>query len=280
MPSGFSAKTFFPAFAAAILSVETLSLFARRGWGIALSGGAPDVVVRSFAALLPSATCVVSVWIVVHLFGFDLAQALASLCAPLLSASDALPALLAIVLIDSCLWMIGIHGLSVLAAVRPLWLAALAENMQAIAAGQAPHHRATLGLAFALLFARSKQLKLVGRTGLVPALFNINEPLLFGTPVVLNGSLALPFIAAPVLMTCTTWAAMHFKLVALPIAEVVWTLPAPIGAFLSTGGDQRALLLQAGNLALACLLWWPFVRRYDRALLDAEGASSPALNRL
>ncbi len=284
--SVLGAAGLFPAFAAAILSVETLSLFAKRKWGIALSGGAPDVVVRSFAALLPSATCVVSVWIVVHLFGFDLAQGLAALCAPLLSASDALPALLAIVLIDSCLWMIGIHGLSVLAAVRPLWLAALAENMQAIAAGGEPHHLATqeffvwfvwqggsgatLGLAFALLFARSKQLKLVGRTGLVPALFNINEPLLFGTPVVLNATLALPFIVAPILMTCTTWAAMHSGLVSLPIAEVVWTLPAPIGAFLSTGGDQRALLLQAGNLVIACALWWPFVRRYDRALVAAE----------
>jgi PTS system cellobiose-specific IIC component len=284
----------FPAFAAAIFSVEVLSLFAKRAWGIALSGGAPEVVVRSFAALLPSAVCVVTIWFFVHILGLDLAQGLTRLFAPLLSASDTLPALLVIVLIDSCLWMIGIHGLSVLAAVRPLWLAALAENMQALAAGQPPHHLATqeffvwfvwqggsgttLGLAFALLFAKSKQLKLVGRAGLVPALFNINEPLLFGAPVVLNGTLALPFIGVPVLLVCTTWAAMHFGFVALPIAEVVWTLPAPIGAFLCTRGDLHALVLQMGNLLVACLIWWPFVRRYDKSLVYAEHeASKPAL---
>lgn len=284
--AGLGAAGLFPAFAAAILSVETLAFFQRRRWGIKLSGGAPDVVVRSFAALLPSATCVVGVWALVHLFGFDLAGGIARLFAPLVSASDALPALWAVVLIDSALWMIGIHGLSVLAAVRPLWLAALAENMQAAMAGHAPTHLATqeffvwfvwqggsgatLALALLLLFARSKQLKLVGKAGLLPALFNINEPLLFGTPVVLNGKLAFPFVAAPLAMTFTSWAAMRWGLVRLPVAEVVWTLPAPIGAFLSTGGDGRAVALQLGNLALALALWWPFVRRYDRALVEAE----------
>ena len=287
--AGLGAAGLFPAFAAAILAVETLAFFQRRRWGIQLSGGAPEAVVRSFAALLPSATCVIGVWAVVHLGGVDLAGGIGRLFAPLVSASDALPALLAVVLIDSGLWMIGIHGLSVLAAVRPLWLAALADNMQAAASGTAPVHLATqeffvwfvwqggsgatLALALLLLFARSKQLKLVGRAGLLPAIFNINEPLLFGTPVVLNGKLAIPFIATPVLLTLTTWAAMRSGLVKLPIAEVVWTLPAPVGAFLSTGGDLRAVALQLFNLALALALWWPFVRRYDRALWAAEVAS-------
>jgi PTS system cellobiose-specific IIC component len=63
---------------------------------------------------------------------------------------------------------------------------------------------------------------------------------------------------------------MHFCLVRPPYIEVVWTLPAPAGAFLSTGGDPRAVVLQMVNLAVAILIWWPFVRRYDRALLAAE----------
>jgi PTS system cellobiose-specific IIC component len=287
--AGLGAAGLFPAFAAAILSVEVLAFFQRKQWGIKLSGGAPEVVVRSFAALLPSATCALFVWALVHLAGVDLAGGIGRIFAPLVSASDALPALWAVVLIDSCLWMIGIHGLSVLAAVRPLWLAALAENMQAAVSGGAPTHLATqeffvwfvwqggsgatLALAILLLFARSKQLRLVGRAGFVPALFNINEPLLFGTPVVLNGKLAVPFILGPVLMTATTWAAMRLGFVRLPIAEVVWTLPAPVGAFLATGGDLRAVALQMGNLALALALWWPFLRRYDRALVEAEGTS-------
>ena len=284
--AGLGTTGLFPAFAAAIFTVEVLAFFMRRRWGIKLGGGAPDVVVRSFAALLPSTLCVVFIWALVHLFGIDLVGGITALFRPLIRGSDSLPALLLVVLIDSCLWMVGVHGLSVLAAIRPLWLAAITENMQLVASGHAPVHLATqeffiwfvwqggsgttLALGLLLLFARSKQLRLVGRAGIVPALFNINEPLLFGTPVVLNGKLIVPFVVTPVLLVLTTWASMRFGLVPAPSAEVVWTLPAPVGAFLSTQGSLRAVGLQFANLTLALLVWWPFVRRYDRALLAAE----------
>ncbi|HEY4731239.1 MAG TPA: PTS transporter subunit EIIC, partial [Myxococcales bacterium] len=127
--AGLGAAGLFPAFAAAIFAVETLHAFARRQWGIKLSGGAPDVVVRSFAALLPSVTCVVLVWFVVHVLGIDLASGITAIVRPLIHGGDSLAAVVIVVLIDSALWLVGVHGVSVLAAVRPLWLAALAENM-------------------------------------------------------------------------------------------------------------------------------------------------------
>ena len=104
----------------------------------------------------------------------------------------------------------------------------------------------------------------------MPAIFNINEPLIFGTPVVMNGTLAPPFVLAPAIMVALSWTAMHFGLVRPPYIEVVWTLPAPIGAYLSSGGDVRAVVLQMLNLGIAFALWWPFLRRYDRALLGQE----------
>src|SRR5438874_7053222 len=248
--STLGAAGLFPAFAAAIFTVEVIHFFAQRRWGIRLSGGAPDVVVRSFAALLPATICVVLVWLLVHVLGVDLAGGISALFRPLLHGADSLAAVLLVVLIDSALWLVGVHGLSVLAAVRPLWLSALAENMAAVSSGHAPPHvftqeffvwftwqggsGATLALALLLLFARSKQLRLVGRAGIVPAIFNINEPLIFGTPVVMNGKLAPPFVLAPAIMVVLSWAAMHFGLVRPPYIEVVWTLPAPIGAYLSS----------------------------------------------
>jgi PTS system cellobiose-specific IIC component len=104
----------------------------------------------------------------------------------------------------------------------------------------------------------------------LPALFNINEPLVFGTPVVLNPILAPAFLLAPAACVTVSWLAMHLGLVRPPYIEVVWTLPAPAGAWLSTGGDPHAVALQLINLALALLIWWPFVRRYDRSLCTAE----------
>ena len=67
-----------------------------------------------------------------------------------------------------------------------------------------------------------------------------------------------------------SWLAMHFGLVRPPYIEVVWTLPAPIGAYISSGGDVRAVVLQMVNLGIALAIWWPFVRRYDRVLLASE----------
>jgi len=161
--------------------------------------------------------------------------------------------------------------------------------MTAASAGHAPPHvftqeffiwfiwqggsGTTLAFAILLLFARSKQLRLVGEAGIVPAVFNINEPLLFGAPVVMNGKLAPPFIAAPVILAVISWCAMHFGAVRPPYIEVVWTLPAPIGAYLSSGGDVKALVLQLVNLVIALIIWWPFVRRYDRHLVSAEAAA-------
>jgi len=276
----------FPAFAAAIFAVEVIHFFAQRRWGIRLSGGAPDVVVRSFAAMLPATICVVAVWLLVHVLGIDLVGGITALFRPLVRGGDTLAAVLLVVLIDSALWMVGVHGLAVLAAVRPLWLSALAENMAAVSAGHPPPHvftqeffvwfiwqggsGATLALAAMLLFARSKQLRLVGRAGIVPAIFNVNEPLIFGTPVVMNGTLAPAFVLAPAVLATLSWLATHFGLVRPPYIEVVWTLPAPIGEYLSSGGDVRAVVLQMVNLAIAVGIWWPFVRRYDRALLLLE----------
>lgn len=288
--SVLGAAGLFPAFAAAIFAVEVLHAFGSRKWGIKLSGGAPDVVVRSFAALLPTITCVVLIWLIVHVFGVDLAGGITAVFRPLLLGGDSLAAVIVVVLIDSALWLVGVHGLSVLAAIKPLWLAALAENMAAASAGLRPPHvftqeffiwfvwqggsGTTLAFALLMIFARSKQLRLVGRAGIVPAIFNINEPLLFGAPVVMNGKLAPPFVAAPLVTVVITWIAMHLGWVRPPYIEVVWTLPAPVGAYLSTGGDLRALALQVFNLAVAVAIWWPFVRRYDRALLVEETPAS------
>jgi len=284
--STLGAAGLFPAFAAAIFAVEVIHFFAQRRWGIRLSGGAPDVVVRSFAAMLPATVCVLVVWLLVHVLGVDLVGGISALFRPLVHGGDTLAAVLLVVLIDSALWMVGVHGLAVLAAVRPLWLSALAENMAAVSTGHPPPHvftqeffvwfvwqggsGATLALALLLIFAKSKQLRLVGRAGIVPAIFNINEPLIFGTPVVMNGKLAPPFVLAPAVMVTLSWLAMHFGLVRPPYIEVVWTLPAPIGAYLSSGGDLRAVVLQMLNLGIALAMWWPFVRRYDRALLSSE----------
>ena len=282
----------FGALSIAIGSVELQRWFTRRKWTIRLPGGAPDAIVNSFASIVPGFASVTAVWLLVHVIGVDLVGLLAGLIAPLVGASDSLPGVLLLCLTDSVMWLLGVHPMAVMAAVKPLWLSMLTANMDAVAAGLPLPHVATrefflwfvwqggsggtLAVALLLLRAKSATLKTVGKLGIVPALFNINEPILFGAPIVMNPRLAVPFVVTPLVSATTAFTAMSLGLVAQPRLDVLWTLPAPLGAFLATGGDPGAIVLQLLNLAVACGIWWPFLRNYDRTLVAREASAAPA----
>jgi PTS system cellobiose-specific IIC component len=278
----------------AIASVELTRVLVARRWTLRLPGGPPEVVVRSFVALLPAALVLIGVFLVVHVAGLDLITLLARVVAPLVHAADSLGGVLGLVLVDSLLWLVGVHPAALTAAMRPVWESMLVANMEAVAASAAPPHIAPLqfflwfvwqggsgaGLALGLLLlrCRSAQLRTVGRAGIIPALCNINEPLLFGVPVVLNPRLAVPFILAPLLEATVAWTTFRLGWVRPPYLETLWTLPAPVGAWLTTGGDPRAVVLQLVTLALAIAVYWPFVRREDRRLArEEETAGRPSL---
>jgi PTS system cellobiose-specific IIC component len=284
----------FAGLVVAIGSVELTRLLVARRWTLRIPGGAPEVVVRSFVALLPAALVLVGLFLVVHVLGLDLIAFLERAVAPLVHAADSLGGVVGLVLVDSVLWLLGVHPAALTSAMRPVWEAMLVANMEAVAAHATPPHVAplhfflwfvwqggsgtALALGLLLLRCRSAQLRTVGRAGIVPALCNINEPLLFGVPIVLNPRLAPPFILAPLLSATVAWAAIRLGWVHPPYLETLWTLPAPVGAWLTTGGDPRAVVLQLVTLALAVAVYWPFVRREDRRLTSEEpsaGASLP-----
>ena len=270
----------------AIASVELTRVLVEKRWTLRLPGGPPEVVVRSFVALLPAALVLGGVFVVVHLLGLDLISLLERAVSPLVHAADSFGGVIGLVLVDSLLWLLGVHPAALTSALRPVWESMLVANMEAVAAHTAPPHvaplhfflwfvwqggsGAALALGLLLLRCRSAQLRAVGRAGIVPALCNINEPLLFGVPIVLNPRLAPPFVLAPLLSAVVAWTAFRLGWVHPPYLETLWTLPAPVGAWLTTGGDPRAVLLELTTLALAGVVYWPFVRREDRRLLLEE----------
>lgn len=278
----------FGALSIAIGSVELQRFFLRRSWTLRLPDSVPEVIGKSFISIVPGFASVIATWLVVHVLGADLISLLAAAIRPLIGASDSLFGVWGLSFVDSAMWMLGIHPLALLAAVKPIWLSMLTENMAAAAAGDALPHVATrelflwfvwqggsggtLAVALLLFRAKSASLRAVGKLGIVPSLFNVNEPILFGLPIVMNPRLAIPFLITPLITSTTAFGAMSLGLVARPRLEVLWTLPAPLGAFLSTGGDPAAVVLQLANLAIAGAIWWPFLRAYDRALCAREGA--------
>lgn len=275
-----------------ILAVEILRWTTERGMIIKLPEQVPPSVARSFEAIIPGFISVSIVWIITIVFGFDVNAAIQRLFQPLvhIAGNSYLGVVVPTVLI-TLLWAAGIHGVSIVGSVmRPIWLQLLEENMQAVADGGVAQHIGTEGfydlfvwiggsggtLALCILFMRSRSeyLKQIGRLSVVPGIFNINEPIIFGAPIVLNPILAIPFIVGPFLTSTVTYIAMRMDLVSKVSVTAPFAIPAPIKAYLSTNGDWRAIILVLINFGIYLAVFAPFVRAYDKKMLEQEGVSA------
>ncbi|HEX3465308.1 MAG TPA: PTS transporter subunit EIIC [Candidatus Elarobacter sp.] len=253
--------------------------------------GAVALARRRFGARLGTAAgAVAAVGVAAALFALGLSPAsgLATVLAPLATLGDSFAALAVLVAVESLLWLVGLHGPALLAAlVLPVYLTLQAQNTAAVALHHpAPHivvvstflfvfpggAGATLPLVALLARSRVRRLRAIGLATVLPGLFNVNEPVMFGLPVVYNPVLAVPFVLAPLALACTTYAAMALGLVGKPLFYVPSMLPPLVNVFLATL-DWRACVLVAVNLAIAGAIWLPFVRVYERAeALRAETA--------
>ena len=220
--------------------------------------------------------------------GIKVHDIVGSIIRPIVNVADTLPSVLLLTFLDSFFWCFGIHGSSVVGSLtRPVWLMLLEQNSNAFAAGAAipniapePFYQwfiyiggsgTTIGLAILLLLrSRSQYGKTLGKVAFVPALFNINEPMIFGCPIILNPVLLIPFVLNPIICAVIAWIATELGLVNRVVASVPWTLPGPIGAFLATNGDIRALILNVLLIILSILIYLPFFNKYDADLKKQE----------
>ncbi|MGL6064262.1 MAG: PTS sugar transporter subunit IIC [Fusobacteriaceae bacterium] len=272
----------------AIFSVEILRFFKTKGIIISMPEGVPDSVSRSFEALFPTVAVVFFCWLVFIIFGFDIHNLFNSIFNPLKDIVDTPVGAVIMVLLITLLWTAGIHGVSVIGAMaRPIWLEMLTANAEAMQNGDKilpyitpePFFQwfiwiggsgGTLGLVFLLLFTRSKYLKDLGKATILPAIFNINEPIIFGLPIMLNPFFTIPFVLGPVLATIVTYTVMSLNWVSRPAILAPWTFPAPIGAYLATGGDLRAVGLCLFNMILMGVIYFPFLKAYDKKMSTQE----------
>ena len=253
----------------------------------------PPSVARSFEALTPTAIVVFIIGSITYYARFDWHAFIGKLIQPLLSATDTLPSVWILVILVTFFWSFGIHGVSIVGSIaRPLWLQLIDQNTAAAASGvagtQLPAIAAepffqwfiwiggsgcTIGLVIALaIFAKSTYGKQLGRTALVPGIFNINEPIIFGAPIVLNPTLIIPFIITPLVTATLSWFAMSLGLVSRVVVTAPWTLPGPIGAFVATGGDWRASVLNIICIVISVIIYYPFVKIFDKKLsLEEQG---------
>lgn len=276
-------------------AVEVYRFTQNSNFKITMPEQVPASVARSFEALTPTAIVLFAVAAVTMWGGFDVHSFIGKLVQPLITATDSLPSVILLCILGMFFWSFGIHGWSIVGSLaRPLWVSLLDVNTAAYAAGTAasalPHIAAepfyqwfimiggsgcTIGLAILFLVAsKSTYGKTLGKTAFLPAVFNINEPMIFGAPIVLNPLLIVPFIITPVVAASIAWAATSMGLVNHVVASAPWTLPGPIGAYLATGGDWRAAVLNILLIVLSVLIYLPFFKMYDNKLLQEENGSA------
>lgn len=273
-----------------ILSVEILRFCKKNNVTIKMPEQVPPSVSRSFEALIPAAFVIIIIMsLITVVFKVDVHYVVDKLAAPLVKAGDSYFGVIIPVFLITFFWSFGIHGVSVVGTVaRPLWDVHLGKNGEAVASGASqfpfiapePFYQwfiwiggsgATLGLVLAMIvFGRSKYSKALSRTCIVPGIFNINEPVIFGLPIVLNPILIIPFVITPLVTATIAYAATAMGFVTPTHIMPPWTLPAPIGAYLATGGDWRAIVLVLINIAISFLIYLPFFKMYDKNMLEIE----------
>lgn len=296
LPMGsLGASGMFAGILAMIFAVETYRFFKTHNITIKMPEQVPPAVARSFEALIPGTVILTIVWLIRDVAGFDVNGALLKLFHPLTNilGNNLLGVLLPMFFIH-LLWSFGIHGMSIVGSVvRPIWLIMLDENGKALAAGTAADKLpyiapeqfyqwtvtiggagATLAVSFLFLFfCKSKFLKEVGRFSIIPGIFNINEPMIFGAPMMLNPYMFIPFNLVPLVLSTISYFAVKLGMVNGFTTIPAWTLPAPIGGFISAGNDWRMVILIIINLAIATIIYYPFVRAYDKKMLSDEKAN-------
>lgn len=282
-------KGLFVAMLIAMLSTEIYRYIIQKNIVFRLPDGVPPAVSKSFVALIPGAIVIFVVWIlriIVENTDFGSLHNIVGelLGKPLGVLGGSLIGSLVAVFLVQLLWSCGLHGASIVGGVMgPIWLAATDANRLAFQNGseELPNiftaqffdlfvYIGGSGATFALvvmmlLRARSQQMKQLGRLAFGPGLFNINEPITFGMPIVMNPLMIVPFILAPLTIVITTYIAMSTGLVAKPAGIAVpWTMPPIIGGYLATGGKISGALLQLFNFCVTFAIYYPFFRMWDR----------------
>ncbi|WP_392339308.1 PTS sugar transporter subunit IIC [Moritella marina] len=272
------------------LLVPTLQTFlVEKNIRIKMPEAVPEKISASFDLLIPVVVMILIVQIINGVLGnFDLniATGIMALFKPLVAASDTFFAFALAILLIQLLWFAGIHGASVVGGIiGPLLLINLGANQEALEAGRelpaifinpvmdffvfVGGSGGTLALVCMMARSKSAHLRTIGKMSFIPGCFNINEPVTFGTPIVMNPTFFIPWIAAPLVNACIVWGAFKLDLVSKVVALPPWTMPAPIGAVMSTNSMFAAVIV-ATCFTVSGLIFYPFFKAYEKELLAQE----------
>lgn len=287
-------KGIFAAIVVSIVTARIFHFFMRKNIVIKMPEGVPPAVSRSFISLIPGFVTIlisgIAQYAILKVSLGNIHILLATvLHTPLGFLGGTLPGTIIAIILNSLFWLIGIHPSGTINAImNPIWLINIDQNRLASGAGlDLPNiitqpfmdnfvwmggAGATIGLVICMLFSsRSRQNKTLGSIAILPGIFNINEPVIFGLPIVLNLKMAIPFILSPVAIAIVTYISMLYGWVHKPIGVAIpWTMPPLISGYFATGGHISGSVIQLVGIILSALIYYPFFRVVDRQQYQNE----------
>lgn len=285
-------KGLLSAFVVAFTVPNIYKFFVGRGITIKLPEEVPHYIAQTYADLFPLAASITFFWVFSFVFrdvtGMLFGNWILELFKPLFQAADGYIGIALIYGAMAMFWFVGIHGPSIVEpAVTAIYIANIELNLQMVQAGEhatailthpTSYFVATLGgtgatlmfCAMCAFIAKSKQLRTVGRSSIIPVIFAVNEPILFGAPIVLNPVLFVPFILAPI---ANVWLYKFFvDVLGMNAFSYIlpWTTPGTIGLIVATGFAELSFFLAPLLLVVDAVIYYPFFRAYDKQLVERE----------
>jgi cellobiose PTS system EIIC component len=286
---GLGSKGLFTAILIALISVRVQKFFTDKNVVIKLPENVPPIVYESFLSLSPLFFLVLFFWIVRFVLGVDIDHLVQTAFKPLLFALNTLPGILVYAFLVTLLWSIGINGDNAMdAIVAPIFLQYLTANVEAMTQGHPLRYVTAYGfftafvnvggtgatIALALIMWNSKEpgYRKVSRLSLPTQIFQINEPIFFGFPIVLNPLFMIPYVLNAMILTASTYLLMDWNIIHKPFVNVPWTTPPIIGHYLVSGGDWKAAVWGVISIAIAMIVYYPFAKAAERQRLKAEAS--------
>lgn len=282
-------KGILPAMLIAIVTSELYRLMIQKDFGrIKLPDSVPSSLTQVFASMIPGMILISLYSVIYTIFqhmSTTLPQWFFTVISPAFELADSLPSVILISIVVHFFWFFGLHDAAFAGILGPLRDGNLSINASARLAGQEIPHifttpyyvyfiviggaGAVFGLTLLLSFSKVKQLKIVGRVGVLPSLFGISEPIIFGVPLMLNPIFFIPFLLAPTANAIITYLTMSTGLVAKTFAMVSWNMPSIPGAFFATM-DWKAAALTVLLIIMDMVIYYPFLKIYEKQLLRNE----------
>lgn len=285
-------KGLLTAFIAAFVTVNVYKVCVKNNVSIRMPEEVPPNISQVFKDLIPFTLSIVLLYIlelVIHgIMGVNVAESIGTLLAPLFRAADGYLGITIIFGAYAFFWFVGIHGPSIVEpAIAAITYANVETNLQLLQAGMHADKvltsgtqmfivtmggtGATLVVPFMFMWlTKSKRNRAIGRASVVPTFFGVNEPILFGAPIVLNPVFFVPFILAPIV---NVWIFKFFVDVLKMnsfTANLPWTTPAPLGLILGTNFQFLSFVLAILLIVVDTAIYYPFIKVYDEQILEEE----------